>query len=156
MVMAISFVCPKCGIIKKSAKRSCCGRGGSWFQNCGSAGNAKIHYTWYEGIRVCKTRSKPKAVIGQKLHGVQHKIHDFSDNAGRSNIKTVITALNTSTFTSVNASITTRASTPIDITSNEILLRSPVHTSVSTSIVFGKLLKISIHIGILVMVVFKC
>ena len=27
----ISSVCPKCGIIAKSGKISCCGRGGSWF-----------------------------------------------------------------------------------------------------------------------------
>jgi hypothetical protein len=28
-------VCRKCGTIAKSRKSSCCGRGGSWFRNCG-------------------------------------------------------------------------------------------------------------------------
>ena len=52
----INAVCHKCGIISKSAKISCCGRGGSWFRNCGSVGNAKLDHTWHEGIRVCSGR----------------------------------------------------------------------------------------------------
>merc|ERR1719305_1436371 len=50
-------VCPRCGTIVKSDKISCCGRGGSWFKNCGGIGNIKLHHTWYEGIQACKTPS---------------------------------------------------------------------------------------------------
>ena len=46
--------CPKCGVIKKSKQRSCCGVGGAWFNNCGSVLNSKFVHTWTEGIRACK------------------------------------------------------------------------------------------------------
>merc|ERR1719174_1643012 len=58
-------VCRKCGTIAKSRKSSCCGRGGSWFRNCGSAGNAKLLHTWYEGILICKTRAPSKRASGR-------------------------------------------------------------------------------------------
>merc|ERR1712224_1191878 len=64
-------VCPKCGTIGKSGKMSCCGRGGSWFRNCGSAGNSNLEHTWFEGIRACKTRSRSNTVIGQQLNAAQ-------------------------------------------------------------------------------------
>merc|ERR1719201_1171673 len=67
----ISSVCRKCGIIAKSGKSSCCGHGGSWFRNCGSVGNAKLDHTWYEGIQVCKARSKFKRVTSQQSNTVQ-------------------------------------------------------------------------------------
>merc|ERR1712232_299810 len=48
--------------------------GGSWFRNCGSAGNANLDHTWYEGIQVCQSR--PDTAIGQQLYGVQqNNIH---------------------------------------------------------------------------------
>merc|ERR1711981_200440 len=62
-------VCDKCGSIGKSGKASCCGRGGSWFRNCGSVGNAKFQYTWYEGIQACSAQS----FIGQQLDGDQEE-----------------------------------------------------------------------------------
>merc|ERR1712048_644256 len=45
----INPVCLKCVTINKSGKMSCCGPGGSWYRNCGSAGNAKFDHTWREG-----------------------------------------------------------------------------------------------------------
>ena len=45
--------CPKCVIIKKSGKRSCCARGGAWFKQCGSAGNTRAAHTWAEGLQAC-------------------------------------------------------------------------------------------------------
>ena len=45
--------CPKCGTVKKSGKRSCCARGGSWFNKCGDAGDTNFDHTWVEGIRAC-------------------------------------------------------------------------------------------------------
>ena len=49
--------CLKCGIAKKSGKRSCCARGGAWFKNCGDADDTKFDHTWIEGIEACKSRS---------------------------------------------------------------------------------------------------
>ena len=46
--------CPKCATSKKSAKLSCCARGGAWFKNCGNVGDAQFDHTWAEGVQVCK------------------------------------------------------------------------------------------------------
>merc|ERR1712032_998978 len=69
----ISSVCHKCSIIAKSGKVSCCGRSGSWFRTCGSAGNAKLDHTWYEGIQACKTRPQSKAAIGHQSNADQEQ-----------------------------------------------------------------------------------
>jgi surface protein len=59
--------CAKCGSIKKSGKMSCCGRGGSWFRDCGSGGNSKFGHTWSEGIQACVvTAESSKTGIDQK------------------------------------------------------------------------------------------
>ena len=50
---SISIGCVKCGVIKKSGKRSCCARGGDWFKNCGHAGDTQFNHTWIEGVRAC-------------------------------------------------------------------------------------------------------
>ena len=47
-------VCPICGAIVKSGKRSCCARGASWFKKCGDDGDNRFEYTWTEGIQACK------------------------------------------------------------------------------------------------------
>merc|ERR1712032_200909 len=77
---SITPVCPKCGTTGKSGKASCCGRGGSWFGNCGSAGNAKFDHTWYEGIQVCKTLARSKAAIARQSNAAQQR--NFSDGSG--------------------------------------------------------------------------
>jgi len=60
----ISSECPKCGNMEKSGKISCCGRGGSWFGNCASAGNTKLDHTWHEGVQACKAPSQFKTIVG--------------------------------------------------------------------------------------------
>merc|ERR1719174_2628569 len=95
----ISSVCPKCGIIAKSGKVSCCGHSGSWFRNCGSAGNAKLGHTWYEGIQACKTWSQFKAVIGRQSNAAQQL--NPSNGAGMANFTSVVIPTSTST-TSTN------------------------------------------------------
>ena len=97
-------VCPRCGIIGKSDKMSCCARGGSWFKNCGGAGNARLQHTWYDGIQACKTRSQSKRAIGHQLNGAQQRDTDSSEGAGMTNYKAVTTATETFTFTPVNTS----------------------------------------------------
>ena len=74
----ISPVCRTCGIIKKSGSISCCGNGGSWFGNCGSAANANLGHTWYEGIRACKALLP--VAVAQKLHAAQAKSNASFDN----------------------------------------------------------------------------
>ena len=76
---SISLVCSKCGIMTKSGKLSCCGRGGSWFGNCGGAGKAELDYSWYEGIRACKDRQFQAAVVQQR-NAPQPKSNVSSDD----------------------------------------------------------------------------
>ena len=47
-------VCPKCAVIKKSGKLSCCAPGGTWSQNCGTSRNSNVDHTWVEGVQACK------------------------------------------------------------------------------------------------------
>ena len=46
--------CPECGVNKKSGKRSCCIRGGAWFNKCGDPGDKNFEHTWFEGIEACE------------------------------------------------------------------------------------------------------
>ena len=88
----ISSVCPKCGTIGKLRKRSCCGRGGSWFKNCGSTGHAKLDHTWYEGIQACKAApEQPTLALGQPQlnHPQQKRYYSFSSNVGAVAAKTL-------------------------------------------------------------------
>ena len=75
----IGLVCPECGSIDKSGKSSCCGRGGSWFGNCGSAGGMKLDHTRHEGIWACKARQF-QAEASQQLHASQAKSNASSDD----------------------------------------------------------------------------
>ena len=88
----ISSSCPECGIIQRSGKASCCGHGGSWFQNCGGAGNKKVDHTWQEGIRVCKAQQSQE-VVGQQLDVVQPRSNaSFGDVSKSINSKAHTTA----------------------------------------------------------------
>ena len=157
-------VCPRCGTIKKTDKSSCCGRGGSWFRNCGGAGNTKLPHTWYEGIQACKSRTLSKKDISQQ------KRIDSSHGADIINYKSVITATKTFLFTSVNTPTPISESTaPINtttytssqtlienrpITSNSLMISSN-HPPVSTSITSQGceiLLEMIVHINLLLCV----
>ena len=116
----ISSVCLKCGTIAKSGKSSCCARGGSWFKNCGSAGNAKLDHTWSEGIRACKTRSEMERANGQYLNAV----HEY----GATNSKSVMGDVETST-TLASANISTR----MRVTQTTIITSANVHASTTVS-----------------------
>ena len=158
--MIIVSVCPRCGIIEKSDKMSCCGRGGSWFKNCGGAGNAKLQHTWYEGIQACKAQMQSKTAISQQNGG------DSSHDADMTNSKAVaasskmfaFTSVNTSTSKSVTPSIITSVYTLMVNTPTNVLMTSSTHTSDSTSIIAHgceSLLKISVHINLLFIIVFS-
>ena len=53
-----SITCPKCGVFKRSGVASCCAPGGAWFENCGGAGNSKMHHKWVEGVKACQRKFK--------------------------------------------------------------------------------------------------
>jgi len=82
---ASSNTCAVCGSVKKSRKKSCCGRGGSWFRNCGSAGNKKFGHTWFEGIQVCKNQwSKRSAAASYQLMNAAEKyLFNFANNTAK-------------------------------------------------------------------------
>ena len=75
----MSSVCLKCGTVRKSGKASCCGHGGSWFGNCGSAGDVNAGHTFNEGIRACKTWQFQVA-LDQELNAAQAKHDVFSSD----------------------------------------------------------------------------
>ena len=94
--------CHKCVTIKKSGKNSCCGRGGSWFRNCGSAGNVKLRHTWYEGIQACKTWVQSKRASDRQSNAAQRL--DSFNGIDTGNSEAVTTAKSFA-FSSANASI---------------------------------------------------
>merc|ERR1712032_1708494 len=152
-------VCPRCGTIGKSGKSSCCGRGGSWFRNCGGTGNTKLQHTWYEGIQACKARSQSKTVVSLQLNGAQQKGIDSSQGVGMANDESVIAATNTFTVTSANTPDNVLITAPDHMlmtnTLTDTFVTSSTHASSSTSITTqgcGTLLKIIIHITLLFMI----
>ena len=59
------MTCSKCAT-NKAGKRTCCARGGSWFQQCGDPGDSKFDHTWAEGLLACKPASSAESQ-GQSL-----------------------------------------------------------------------------------------
>ena len=45
--------CPKC-VTNDAGKRTCCARGGGWYQTCGKKGDSKAAHTWDEGMQACQ------------------------------------------------------------------------------------------------------
>ena len=142
----VNSVCPKCGSIPKSGKRSCCGRGGSWFRNCGGAGNSKFDHTWYDGIQACKRWAQSKRVSGQQSNAAQQlNCFNCSKMAAKSkspiapattNITTVTPEHDTETansqaITSTSPALNTTASdhTSIANTLSGMLTTAPAHTN---------------------------
>ena len=87
---AVTFVCPKCGIAKKSGKMSCCGVSGSWFGNCGSVRDTRIGHTWYEGLQACKAQAQSKTVMGQELSDVSQERNESSNGVVTLHYKSVV------------------------------------------------------------------
>ena len=169
--MTIRLLCPKCGIIKKSGRVSCCGRGGSWFGNCGAAGEEKLDHKWSEGFQACKSRSRSKRVIGQQLHGEQHESNGVSDDTDRINSEAVITTVTTFTSRPVNISTPMRGKTSVispskmsfsesvdmsTTTSTDVLTTALVYKSANTSISAQGCRQswdVGLHLGFLVLAV---
>merc|ERR1719305_874041 len=78
--------CPKCGKFKKSGRASCCAPGGTWFKNCGSAGNKKFGHTWFEGIQVCKqwvSSKRSAAAAYQIMNAAEKYLFNFANNTAK-------------------------------------------------------------------------
>ena len=95
---AISVACPRCGSIGKSGRSSCCGRGGSWFRNCGSAGNMKLQHTWRAGIQACEARPQESKAVPSRHQGVGAP--SVAAMASYNGAEAALTAANTSTLMS--------------------------------------------------------
>ena len=66
---SVPSVCPKCGMKKKSGKRSCCFSGGAWFKKCGEAGDANFDHSWMEGIRACEgVKAEAEAMLSFQVN----------------------------------------------------------------------------------------
>ena len=158
----MDLACPKCGIIVKSDKLSCCGRGGSWFGNCGVAGEANLDHEWSEGFQACKARSQSENVVDPQLHDTQHESNAMSNDADRINftasanmVTSTLANLSTdsSTTTSLSMPTITAASVFMPHTSTDV---APVHTSEHTSMTAQgcrQLQSVIVQISILVYVV---
>merc|ERR1712210_249649 len=76
------------GSVKKSRKKSCCGRGGSWYKNCGTSGNKKskkFDHTWFEGIQACKSKSASKSAAAsyQEMNAAEKYVFNFANNTAK-------------------------------------------------------------------------
>jgi len=124
---AASSGCLVCGSVKKSRKKSCCGRGGSWFGTCGGAGNKKATHTWFEGIKVCeKRRAEYKAALGA-FESSAADDEPLSFFFKQLNVSTAASADSTSTEVLTTAPAPTRAlatqpvkETPISTTAESV------------------------------------
>ena len=106
--MTTNSVCPKCGSIEKSGKMSCCGHGGSWFENCGNTGNTKLDHTWYEGIQTCNTRAQSKRASGQQPDAAQ-QLHSRNSSEMASSKTVIATTFARPSVTNTPADIPMRA-----------------------------------------------
>ena len=156
----------------KFGKGSCCGRGGSWFKNCGSHGNAKLAHTWFEGIQACKASpEQSKLALGQlQLNPAQQNRYHSSNDVGisaevatttptptKAPIPTpTTTTVNMLIITSVSTWIVTLDHTSMTNASTHMLPPSTTHSSSSMSIItqgFEALLKTVVHTGVLLLIV---
>ena len=129
----MNSACPKCGIIEKSGRLSCCGRGGSWFDNCGSVASIGPDYTWYEGVRACKARQFQTAV-DQQQHAYHPNIHAFSGDASMGlNSKVVFVAPHAFRSTPVNTSTPLLGAASISVPPNTSII-APVRKLTSKAI----------------------
>ena len=108
----ITSACPKCGIIGKSGKISCCGRRGSWFGNCGSADNTKLGHTWHKGIQACKTLVLFKAAIARYSNADQ-RAKSSNDGVDMGKSTAVTTTAKAFAFTPLDTSTPVKAA-PIE------------------------------------------
>ena len=140
METTISSACPKCGTIAKSRKRSCCGRGGSWFGSCGSTGN--FRHSWHQGIRACRTRVHFKRAINEQSSAAEQLKYYHGLVTAKS--KTITREAKTFAFVSGNTSSTAMVGTkPIFTPANTLINGSSERIHKKYDIVAGNIAWIS-------------
>ena len=139
--MPIVSVCHTCGVVKKSDKRSCCARGGSWYGKCGGAGNKNREHTWYEGLQACKALQS-QAVMVHQQNVVEQKNTNLSDDASMGINSQAATHMLPSTSVQIQLprtmSVTASGTTPVSANTS---IRMPMsvhlaHTLARTSIAY--------------------
>ena len=118
-----SSICPKCGITKKSGKMSCCGQGGSWFGNCGSASDTNADHTWHEGLQACKGRPH----FSQELTKAEEQRNGSPNGDSSVNSKVVVTAVKPHASTSASVP----DAPPTSATAHTLANTSTVHITLS-------------------------
>ena len=131
MTTTTSSICRTCGTIKKFGKSSCCGRGGSWFRNCGSGGDTKRRHTWYEGIQACEARAQLETVSGQESNAAQQP--SSAHGVGTVKSKSAINVIKPYAFSPANTLTTMPGSNPVIIAPANVLVKASNATSDSTS-----------------------
>ena len=167
-----SSVCPKCGTIAKSGKASCCGRGGSWFQNCGGVANTILRHTWYEGIQACKKAwSQSRIAVGQRDKGFITAAKPFifssaimsTSMAGTTPV--IMTSSMSSSMSTAHGIVTTNSKViaGVGVTimsmSDNMSIPAPIIASVGTSVATQgceNLMNIVFHISLMVTIVLQC
>merc|ERR1712032_1264484 len=138
---ATTSQCTKCGKFKRSGRQSCCGLGGSWFRDCGSAGNKKVGHTWFEGIKACKAKNKNKA---QSKRAIGEESADSSDGA----VEAIVTTAKKFAFTSgtpITKPVPTLKANP----SLKIDMTAPARASAKTPIAASGCGQMCFHIKLL-------
>ena len=120
---------------------SCCGRGGSWFGNCGSAGNTKLGHTWYEGLHSCKARAQSNVVIDQQLNKAQQQSIGASNVDSDVNSTTGITIAKPLAFSLAPMSVPPQIIVPISSTA---YTTSTINSNPTTA-VLGEIVSTAAH-----------
>ena len=107
---------------------SCCGRGGSWFGNCGSAGDTTLDHAWHEGLQACKAQSQSKKVVDHQLNGAHHERNESFEGVDNANSKSVITVAQSLAFDSapIPGALPTSVA-PAQVNSSAVLARQTTH-----------------------------
>jgi len=81
---AASSTCAVCGSVKKSRKKSCCGRGGSWFKTCGAKKGGKFTHTWFEGIQACANEQvSSQRAARAEANAAEQYLSKFTNSTGK-------------------------------------------------------------------------
>ena len=76
--------CPKC-VTNDAGKRTCCARGGGWYQTCGKKGDSKAAHTWDEGMQACQDpapgQAQMQAMLANQTTAIQRRktVHQQQD-----------------------------------------------------------------------------
>jgi len=127
-----SPICSECGTMRKSGVKTCCAKGGSWFGKCGSADDANVGHTWYEGVQVCKARQS-RVAVGQQLRASRPRSNTHSNGIDKGvDSKAIVVAAHKIKSTTLRRS-------PSDLSITPSQYNYDVATSTSKAIILGNI-----------------